>query len=100
MSYAIIRQAIINRQQVSLLYHRHLREVCPHAIGTKNGVEHVLTYQFGGKSNSGLPPQGEWRCMNIGEISEAVAREGDWHSGDAAAKPQNCFDHLDVEVSH
>ena len=38
--YEILRSAIRNKQQVFCQYDGHQREMCPHAIGTKNGESH------------------------------------------------------------
>jgi hypothetical protein len=52
-TYNAIRNAIANKQQVVATYKGHVREMCPHVIGTKNGREQALFYQFGGTSSSG-----------------------------------------------
>ena len=98
--YEILRSAILSKQQIICQYGGHPREMCPHAIGTKNGEPHVLSYQFGGSSNSGLPPEGQWRCMVIANISDASAQDGDWQTGDSHTQPQSCVDVLDVEVEY
>jgi hypothetical protein len=98
MSYDVFRQAIISKQQVTCNYAGHYREVCPHVIGTKNGRQQVLVYQFGGGSSSGLPPGGEWRCLVVPQVSNAAARPGPWHTGTSHTKPQTCVDRIDVEI--
>ena len=50
--YDLIRQAIIEKKQVVAIYNGHQREMCPHVIGTKNGRQKALFYQFGGTSSS------------------------------------------------
>jgi hypothetical protein len=88
------------RQQVICTYEGHQRFVCPHVIGTKNGKHHVLTWQFAGGSSSGLPPGGQWRCMQIDKVMGAAAQVGDWHTGKRHTKPQTCVDQIDVEVAY
>lgn len=100
MSYDVLRQAILNKHQVSLTYKDHHREVCPHVIGQKNGADKVLTYQFGGTSKSDLPPEGEWRCMFVDEIANAVSHSGPWHTSHLHTQPQTCVDDVDVEVAY
>ena len=100
MSYDVFRQAILSKQQVVCDYAGYQREVCPHVIGTKNGKPQVLTWQFAGGSNSGLPPGGMWRCMEISKVSNAQARPGDWHTGGQHTQPQTCVDQVDVEVAY
>ena len=98
MTYAVFRAAIVARQQVVCIYEGHQRFLCPHVIGTKNGREQVLTWQFAGGSSSGLPPEGQWRCIQIDKVTGAYAQSGEWHSGDRHSKPQTCVDQIDVEV--
>lgn len=100
MSYNLLRQAIIDRKQVVCVYQGLPREVCPHAIGTKRGERHVLVFQFGGQSSQGLPPDGQWRCMNPDEISGAIIQAGPWRTGSSHTRPQTCIDQIDVEVAY
>jgi hypothetical protein len=98
--YEVFLHAITNRLQVVCFYNGLYREVCPHALGLKRGKRHVLVFQFAGESSRGLPPEGEWRCMNVGEIMGAELRQGDWHTGDSHLRPQTCVDDIDVEVDY
>lgn len=53
MSYALIRQAVLERKIVRGVYHGLYCEMCPHQIGKMNKKDYALCYQFGGQSNSG-----------------------------------------------
>ena len=75
-----------------------IRVVCPHTLGTKRGLEKVLTFQFGGGSSSGLPPSGEWRCMFISDVSNIQPISSDWHTGVGHSRPQTCVDEVDIEI--
>lgn len=100
-TYAIIREAILSKQQIVANYHGYAREMCPHVLGTKGRREQVLFYQFAGHSRSGLSPDGSpnnWRCMFVDELSEVEARDGEWHSAPNHSRPQTCVDEIDVEV--
>lgn len=97
-TYAIVRQAIIDKDQIVATYRGHCREMCPHVIGTKNGRHQALFFQFAGSSSSGLPPGGEWRCIPIDGLSDVVRRSGQWHSGGEHTQ-QTCVDVVDVEVA-
>lgn len=101
MPYAVLRDAIVNKKQVTCRYNGLNREICPHVLGTgKDGAEMVLSFQFGGQSSTGLPPGGEWRCMRVDEISDAKSRTGAWHTGDNShLRPQTCVKDIDVEVN-
>lgn len=101
-SYATIRNAILKKQHVVATYNGHVREMCPHVIGTKNGREQALFYQFGGTSSSGAIIPGSpqnWRCIPIAGMSNISIRSGTWHTGDNHSRPQTCVDTIDVEVT-
>ena len=99
--YELLREAIINKDQVVCEYQGYQREICPHVIGTKEGKRQMLAYQFGGHSSRGLPPGGAWRCMVVDEITNAVSIPSDeWHTGDRHTKRQTCVDYVDEEVDY
>jgi hypothetical protein len=101
MSYELIRQAIINKQQVIADYHGYTREMCPHVLGTKNGRAQGLFYQFGGGSRGGLGLPGSadnWRCIIISDLRNVAVRDGEWHTGQRHSQRQTCVDRVDVEV--
>jgi len=101
MSYTLIRKAIINKQQVIATYKDHVREMCPHVIGWKNGREYALLYQFAGGSSKGLDPfnpRNNWRCVFVDELYDVSVREGPWHTASNHPRPQTCVDTIDVEV--
>ncbi|MFU8773115.1 MAG: hypothetical protein ACNA8H_11930 [Anaerolineales bacterium] len=100
-NYTLVRNAIINKQQVVATYNGCIREMCPHVIGIKNGRKQALFYQFGGESSSGViipgAPQ-NWRCIPIEGLEDVNIRNGEWHTGDNHSGPQTCVDEIDVEV--
>ena len=69
-AYSLLAEAIGSKQQVAARYHDRERIFSPHALGTKRSVAHVLVYQYAGGSETGLPPGGEWRCLNVEELSD------------------------------
>ncbi len=97
-TYSLLEEAISSRKQVVARYDGEIREFCPHALGTKRGGKHVLVYQFGGASGSGLPPGGEWLCLRVDELSDPMLRDGEWHTAPNVFNPQSCFDEIDVVV--
>lgn len=98
-AYDLIRDAIITRQQVLCTYKDRHRECCPHAIGLKKGRQHALMFQFAGDSSKGLPPGGEWRCMDVAELTNVVSQNGPWHTRNDHSRPQTCIDQIDVDVT-
>lgn len=100
-AYAIVRDAILAKQQITASYRGYLREMCPHVLGTKDGREQALFYQFAGDSSSGLGPDGSsdnWRCMFLDELVGVQAQDGEWHSAPKHTQQQTCVDKIDVEV--
>ena len=97
--YKLFEEAIIHRKQILCTYHGRLRELCPIILGRSQGREKALTYQFGGQSNKGLPPGGQWRCLWFSEVSNVRLRDGPWHAGDSHNQPQGCVDVVDLDVN-
>lgn len=102
-AYSLVRQAIINKDQVIATYQGHNREMSPHVIGTKGGRQQALFYQFGGTSSSGLGPDGSgenWRCIPVDELQGVSTRKGAWHTAPTHSQEQTCVDSIDVEVQY
>jgi len=102
-TYNLFRNAILGEQQVICTYEGRHRELCPHIIGTKDGREQALLYQFAGESSSGLKPDGSsdnWRCVRVDELSDISVRkaEGEWHTASNYSAMQTCVDKIDVKV--
>jgi hypothetical protein len=92
--YNLLRNAILNKQHVLAEYKGLQREMCPHAIGWKNGKAHCLFYQFGGESRSGKIIPGSdknWRCIPVDGLSIISVRDGEWHSVSGHSKRQTCI---------
>jgi len=98
--YRLIWKAVRARKQITCMYGGRYREACPHILGYKKlGQEAVFAFQFGGDSTSRLPPQGDWRCFDLDEVSEVRLRDGRWHSGTRHTKTQTCIQFVDVDVN-
>ncbi len=102
-TYELLKQAIIEKKQVIAYYSGKQRYLCPHVIGTKNGKEHCLFYQFDGESTSGLIVYGSednWRCMEIAKLSDVSLCDGTWHTvANFDTSTQTCIDNVDMTVS-
>ncbi len=98
-TYRLFRRAILQRQQITYIYQGCYRELCPHVLGYTDNCEMALTYQFGGRSNSGLPPQGDWRCLNLEEVQDVHVRRGPWHTGPRHRAKQTCVKIVDLDVN-
>jgi hypothetical protein len=100
-NYQTIRNAILNKQQVVATYNGYVREMCPHALGHKNGIEQALFYQFAGDSSKGRitsDSKNNWRCLTIAELKNISVQDGGWHTFENHSRPSKCIDSIDVEV--
>jgi hypothetical protein len=103
-TYAIIRDAILNKRFIRATYHGLERLMCPHTLGTKKGKPQALFYQFAGQSNTGIGPDGDpsnWRCMFLDELTNVNSSDAHdaWHTAPNHSRPQTCVDTIDVEVA-
>jgi len=97
--YKLFEQAMIGRKQILCMYKGRRRELCPVILGHSQGREKARTYQFGGQSNKGLPPGGEWRCLWFSEVSNVRLRDGRWYAGDRHNQSQGCVESVDLDVN-
>ena len=101
--YNMVRHAIIDKDVVVASYHGHVREMCPHLIGKKNGRAQALLYQFAGGSTSGLQPDGSpanWRCLRVDELSDvSIKKSAEWHTAsNYSAAAHHCVVEIDLKV--
>jgi hypothetical protein len=100
-TYLLLRQAVLQRAPIEAEYQGLLRQMCPHALGWKNGKEKVLLYQFAGGSKHGLEPPGSpnnWRCLFVGSLTKVRVIDGDWYTASNHSRPQTCIDDVDVQA--
>jgi hypothetical protein len=97
--YSLFAEAIRDRKQIVCVYDGQPRELCPVVLGHSKGQQKSLTFQFGGKSRSGLPPGGEWRCLFLSKVSSVQLRDGPWYTGDRHTQPQGCVEIVDLDVN-
>src|SRR5258708_29205554 len=98
--YRLIWQAARARKQITCIYGGRYREAGPHILGYKKlGQEAVFVFQFGGDTTSRLPPQGDWRCLDLVGVTDVQLRAGRWQSGTRHTKTQTCIQFVDVDVN-
>lgn len=98
-AFRLFQQAILGRLQITCVYQGQPREVCPHILGHREGVEKALVFQFAGRTTSKLPPRGEWRCLKLSDVLDIKLREGPWHSGSYHHSTQRCVDSVHIDVN-
>ncbi len=98
-TYRLFREALLNGKQVVCRYKGFRRELCPAIVGQSDGKEKVLAYQFAGDSSSRLPPGGEWRCLDLIDVTDAELRDGPWYEGKSHATEQRCVKDVDLDIN-
>jgi hypothetical protein len=100
--YRLVRTAVINKQPIRAIYHGLDRRFCPHRLGRNlEGQIHVLCYQYGGESSSGLQAAGSpanWRCLALEKLSRVELLEGVWQTAPNHSRPQTCVTEVDVDA--
>jgi hypothetical protein len=96
-AYDLVRRAIAERKQVHARFDGRPRQLCPHAIGWRDGQPRALFFQFGGHSSRGLEPGGDWRCLPLDRLSEVSLHDGAWHTREHS-QPQHCIADVDVSI--
>jgi hypothetical protein len=98
-TYQLFVEAMADKKQVVCEYEGYPRELCPIIVGHSKGQEKALTFQFGGRSRSGLPAAGEWRCLWLSKVRNVRLRDGPWLSGTRHGQPQGCVDDVEFDVN-
>jgi hypothetical protein len=104
-TWAALEAALVERHPVRVTYHGHLRVLCPHALGWKNGRAMLLGYQSGGWTSTGRldpDPRKRWRCLFVDEVEKVVTEPGtSWESADNYdhTRPFSSIDKVAVAVS-
>ncbi|KNH33898.1 hypothetical protein NAS92_22590 [Pantoea brenneri] len=99
--YQLIAQAIREKLQITAIYQGYYREMCPHALGSKNGRHQALFYQFGGDSSKGPVTPGaksNWRCIPVDGLTDIKLKQGEWHTAENHSQAQTCVDQIDIEI--
>ncbi len=72
-THKLLRTAMLQKKPIAAFYAGHRRLLCPYVLGrNKENRLHVLCYQYGGGSASGLKPSGSpenWRCIAVDKLS-------------------------------
>jgi len=98
-TYSLFAEAMAARKQIFCTYDGHPRELCPIILGHSQGEEKALTFQFGGRSSTGLPPGGQWRCLFLSKVRDVELRDGAWQTRDSHTQPQGCVEIVDLDVN-
>jgi hypothetical protein len=99
--HEVLRLAITFRRCVRIRTAGFSRDICPHALGLKDGSPRVLALQYAGGSVSGLTGPGQWRAFFVHGIADAEIIDGKWRSGPSLiAKIEACLDRVSYRVKN
>lgn len=98
-NYELFERAMRLRRPIFCVYGGYARELCPIILGHSQGEEKALTYQFAGQSKSGLPKEGEWRCLWLSKVAEVRMHDGPWLAGSSHTQPQGCVEVVDLDAN-
>jgi hypothetical protein len=101
-THAQLRAAIVHRRPIAALYRGRRRLLCPHLLGwNRHRQLHVLCYQYGGDSESGLLPPGasdNWRCLVVENLSQVELLDGPWQTAQNHSRIQTCIQDIELDV--
>lgn len=101
-THKLLRAAMLHKHPITALYAGHRRLLCPYVLGrNKEDRLHVLCYQYGGSSASGLKHQGSpenWRCIAVDRLSEVEIIDGPWLSPERHSRVQTCIEHVELDA--
>jgi hypothetical protein len=98
-NYALCVEAILGRRLLSFTYEGYRREAAPHVLGKGNGRNNLLAYQFAGETSSTLPPEGEWRCFDLGKMQNIRLKDGPWRTSDWHRLANSCVTSVDIDIN-
>lgn len=99
----MVTASLFLKKPFSAIYHNFRRSLCPHVLGrSKSGDLHVLCYQIGGGSASGLKHMGSsdnWCCITLPKLRSVRLLDEGWQTAENHARTQSCIEQvlLDTE---
>ena len=101
-THKLLRSAMLQKRPIAAFYAGHRRLLCPYVLGRNKGNHlHVLCYQYGGGSASGLKNPGSpenWRCVAVDKLSNVQIMDGPWVSADRHSRVQTCIEHVELDA--
>jgi hypothetical protein len=79
-AWNVLHAAIAQRRPIRARYHNHLRVLCPHAIGWKNGRPKALVYQTAIIDPPTAHDHRGWRSLYVDQIEDATISHDHWQT--------------------
>jgi len=97
--YETLKNAIAHKRCVRVFAGGRSRDICPQALGKKDGKPRLLAFQYEGGSVSGLAAGGQWRTFFLTDIAAAALIEGAWQTGPSVvAKTEASLDQVECQA--
>lgn len=100
--YRLVWTAVASKRPMEAHYQGSERLFCPHRLGrNRNGQLRVLSYQYGGESDSGLQPPGSpanWRCLALEKFSKVKLLDSAWCTAPNHSRPASCVVDADIDA--
>ena len=94
-AWAILELALLERRPVQAVYHGRARQLCPHALGWKNGRAKVLAHQA---DDHATDPRQQWLSLFIDELHDTAITDQPWQSAPNHTPHTNGIDQLDAHI--
>jgi hypothetical protein len=94
----LVREAIRDRNPLAGRYHGDDRWLSPSARGRRYGESHLLAFQTAGGSESGLPKEGQWRCLRAEDLESVHPAPGPWRTAENLLAARSGLDGIDLVV--
>ena len=95
-AWAALERALHERRPVLADYHGRTRQLCPHALGWKNGRAKVLAHQA--TDNDTADPAQQWRSLFIDELHDTIITDQPWHTASNYTPHTTGIDELDTHI--
>jgi len=100
MSYAVVKNAILERVSLTARYEDYLRFFSPHAIGTtSDGSLVVVAYQYGGGKPGGGFGVAEWCRFYLHRLHDVRPNGDGWRDGPLDADPREGLSQIVLSAS-
>ena len=95
-TYALIRQAILDKCCLTAVYRGRTRHFSPWTLGhDDDGNALVIAYQYGGESTAPLP---EWRSFHLARLSGVTRNDEAWPTPTEESRVNASVTRVDAQV--
>jgi hypothetical protein len=100
--YRLVWTAVSSKKPIEAIYDGRRRLLCPHRLGrNREGQTRVLSYQYGGGSQSGLEMSGSpanWRCLVLEKLKSVKLVDEEWRTAPNHSRPATCVVEADIDA--